>query len=138
MERPSSMSYVAGRQASNVLGAASVRDEVLEGLTIVDPQLQEKYGQEESGAEEEISQDIVEPQSLGPPTPLTLREKLRVLFISYEREVFEEGSRTQALYIAYGASFEEVHVIVFTEASYTFSGLQIAENVWVYPTNTTS
>lgn len=138
MERPSSMPRDPALHASNQLDAETVHGEVPEGLTIVDPELKEKYGQEGSGLVEEISQDILPTEPDIPPAPLTPREKLRVLFISYERDVFEEGSRAQALYVAYGAFFEEVHVIVFTEASYTFSGVQIAENVWAYPTNTSS
>ncbi len=133
MERPSSMSR------DTTPSSASLRsNEVPEGLTIVDPQLKEKYEQEGSRLEEDIPQDILPPEPDIPPAPRTLREKLRVLFISYEHDVFEEGSRAQALYVAYGAFFEEVHVIVFTEATHSFSGIQIAENVWVYPTNTSS
>jgi|GEM_PF-6837774 len=113
-------------------GAQPMHDEALDDLLIVDPQLKEKYEHEQVAPTE----DAVAVPEL-PPAVVSVREKLRVLFLSYEDDVFEDGSATQGLYVAYGPFFEEVHVIVFTKATHSFSGLQIAENVWAYPTNTT-
>jgi len=114
-------------------GEQPVHDGALDDLLIVDPQLKEKYEHEQAAPAEEV---VAAPEL--PPAVVSVREKSRVLFLSYEDDIFEEGSATQGLYATYGSFFEEVHVIVFTEATHSFSGLQIAENVWAYPTNTTA
>lgn len=134
MPGSSNMPQNPSERAPNVLGQAVSRDDVPDELTIVDPELKQKYEQE-TQQEQTLEDEVLPPEEL-PPEPMAMREKLRALFISYEADVFEEGSPAQAAYAAHGAFFEEVHVIVFTEAVYTFSGLQIAENVWAYPTNT--
>jgi glycosyltransferase involved in cell wall biosynthesis len=57
-----------------------------------------------------------------------------VLFITYE-DVLTDGSLAAQRYAAYGNHFEEVHVIVPCEGERAFEGIQLAQNVWAYPTH---
>ncbi len=77
---------------------------------------------------------------------------MKVLMLSTDRDIFTAGSEVQKRMIDYGRQWEELHIVVYTEASfkcqvssvgYQVSGIRcrassikIAENVFVYPTNT--
>ena len=63
---------------------------------------------------------------------------MKLLSISTDRKVFEEGSAVRARLLSYAACFSEVHVIVFAKKSAGFRKIQLGENVWVYPTNSWS
>lgn len=55
-----------------------------------------------------------------------------------DRKIFEEGSAVRARMIEYGALFTELHVVVFSLKAQGFARQQIGENVFVYPTNSSS
>jgi glycosyltransferase involved in cell wall biosynthesis len=87
-----------------------------EELTILDPVLQARVA-----SKAETPKPIPEPPA--PPRPVEpVRERIRVLLAA-------------ARYAAYGQHFEEVHIIVPNEGERPFDGIQLAPNVWAYPTN---
>lgn len=63
---------------------------------------------------------------------------MRTLLLSFDRKAFEEGSPSRERFAAYGKACEETHVIVYALARLGLEPLQIAENVWLYPTNSAS
>lgn len=52
--------------------------------------------------------------------------------ISTDRKIFEKGSAVALRQIEYAKGYEEVHIIVFTDKS--FSETTLGGNIWVYPT----
>lgn len=58
--------------------------------------------------------------------------------ISTDRLICKQGSAVSRRMIDYGNLFGELHIILFSDISHNLSTLQIAPNVWVYPTNTSS
>lgn len=66
-------------------------------------------------------------------------KEVRVLLISSDRDIFTEGSGVRRRIEHYGSYFKELHVIVYTLVSHGFTEtVEIAENVWAYPTNSSS
>lgn len=61
-----------------------------------------------------------------------------VISIGSDRSLFESGSVAAARMRLYGSVFRELHIIVFSKKKHRFSELTLAENVWVYPTNSLS
>ncbi len=59
---------------------------------------------------------------------------MKVIFIGSDRNIFNESSAVSARMVDYGELFEELHIIVFTKQNSKFHNLQLAKNVWVYPT----
>ncbi|PIP86877.1 hypothetical protein COW81_03375 [Candidatus Campbellbacteria bacterium CG22_combo_CG10-13_8_21_14_all_36_13] len=68
------------------------------------------------------------------------KQGLRVLMISTDRKIFEEGSAVRARAIGYAGLLNELHVIVFSTRKHKVSGarFQVSENVFLYPTNSFS
>src|SRR3989338_550286 len=78
----------------------------------------------------------------------------KLLMISTDRKIFEEGSAVQARMIEYGKLFGEIHIIIFNKKNSQFSRFlftkiedprffktktgQISKNVFVYPTSSFS
>jgi glycosyltransferase involved in cell wall biosynthesis/putative flippase GtrA len=62
---------------------------------------------------------------------------MKVISIGTDRKLFEEGSAIRQRVVEYGKLFEELHVVVFTTKSLKLGAksLKIAENVFVYATN---
>lgn len=61
---------------------------------------------------------------------------VRLLLVSLERKVFEEGTASRARLSSYGAAFEQVSIVVPTLRRHGYAEpIQIASNVWVYPTD---
>jgi glycosyltransferase involved in cell wall biosynthesis len=60
---------------------------------------------------------------------------MNVLSIGTDRKIFEEGSAVRQRMIEYGTLFDELHIIVFAKKSLGLTDQKIADNVWVYPTN---
>lgn len=58
--------------------------------------------------------------------------------ISMDRTVFEDGGDARTRMLEYGALVKELHIIVFAKASLGLKSRQIAGNVWLYPTNSSS
>jgi glycosyltransferase involved in cell wall biosynthesis len=56
----------------------------------------------------------------------------KVLMISTDAKILEEGSPVRARMIEYGALFEELHIIVFTMVG---EKIKLSNNTHVYPTN---
>jgi glycosyltransferase involved in cell wall biosynthesis len=63
---------------------------------------------------------------------------MKILSISTDRKVFEEGSAVRARLIEYGGLVEELHVIVFAKHSLNLKQEKIAPNIYLYPTNSFS
>jgi glycosyltransferase involved in cell wall biosynthesis len=63
-------------------------------------------------------------------------KKLRLLFISTDRDIFREGSEVRERMRGYASITEELAIIVFTKSH--FEPAHIAPNCWVYPTNSWS
>ncbi len=55
--------------------------------------------------------------------------------ISTDRKIFDQGSAVRARMIEYGSFFDELHIIVFTKKYLGHEAWRIADNVWIYPTN---
>jgi len=59
---------------------------------------------------------------------------MKVLMLSIDKEIFQEGSGVRNRMIEYGTLFDELHIVVHTKK--IFKNSQIAPNVFLYPTNT--
>ena len=64
----------------------------------------------------------------------------KLLMISTDRKIFEEGGAVRARMIEYGKLFDELHIIVFILKSYKLkvAGYKLSDNVFVYPTSSVS
>jgi len=60
---------------------------------------------------------------------------MKVLMISTDRKIFEEGSEARLRMKDYGVLFDELHIIVFAQKKLNLGSEQIKNNVWIYPTN---
>jgi glycosyltransferase involved in cell wall biosynthesis len=60
---------------------------------------------------------------------------MKVLSIGTDRKIFEKKSQVRQRMADYGRLFDELHIVVFSKKSLGFKEEKIAENVWVYPTN---
>ena len=63
---------------------------------------------------------------------------MKLLIISTDRKIFEEGSAVRVRVFEYAKDWGEVHIIVFTKKNMRFTEICIAPNCWVYPTNSFS
>ena len=59
---------------------------------------------------------------------------MKVLMISTDRKVFEEGSDVRQRFVRYGSLVNELHIVVFAKKNLGFGKVQLSDNVWVYPT----
>ncbi|OHA80157.1 MAG: hypothetical protein A2747_00835 [Candidatus Yonathbacteria bacterium RIFCSPHIGHO2_01_FULL_44_41] len=60
---------------------------------------------------------------------------MKVLIISTDRKVFEEGSAVRSRLLEYGRLVNELHVIVFAKRTSDFRNETIPPNIFLYPTN---
>lgn len=60
---------------------------------------------------------------------------MKVLSISTDRKVFEEGSAVRGRLLQYGRLVDEIHVVVFAKRSLGFSDETFPPNIFLYPTN---
>ncbi len=58
---------------------------------------------------------------------------MKVLSISSDKKIFEEGSAVARRMAEYGALAQELHIIVFTPKGH--KKIELARNVWAYPTD---
>lgn len=63
---------------------------------------------------------------------------MNILTIGTDRNLFKEGSAARERIAQYGKVADEYHIIVFSLKKAGFAKTKIAENVWVYPTNSFS
>lgn len=63
---------------------------------------------------------------------------MNILSISTDRKIFKEGSSVRSRMIEYGSLFNELHIIVFSSIFHKLKPQKIADNVWIYPTNSLS
>ena len=61
---------------------------------------------------------------------------MKVLMLSTDQKIFEEGSAVRQRMIDYGTIMDELHVIVYTKRGFRIQNLGFRGNVFVYPTNT--
>ena len=61
---------------------------------------------------------------------------MKVLMLSTDKKIFEEGSDVRARMVQYGSLFDELHIVVFTRGNEREE--RIAPNVVAHPTNTRS
>jgi len=62
----------------------------------------------------------------------------KVLMLSIDQNIFREGAEVRNRVIEYGRLFEELHIVVYTDAKNVNQSrmTRISNNVWIYPTNT--
>lgn len=60
---------------------------------------------------------------------------MKILMLSTDQNVFQEGSAVRQRMADYGSLVEELHIIVFTKFQIRNLKIQILKNVCVYPTN---
>jgi len=60
---------------------------------------------------------------------------MKILMISTDRKIFEDGSLVNLRICEYGSLFEELHVIVFSMKKLKLKRKKLDKNVHVYPTN---
>lgn len=58
----------------------------------------------------------------------------KLLMISTDRKIFEQGSAVRARMVGYGQNLDELHIIIFAKKDAGFSEEKIAGNAFVYPT----
>jgi glycosyltransferase involved in cell wall biosynthesis/putative flippase GtrA len=65
---------------------------------------------------------------------------MKVISIGTDRKLFKENSAVRQRVIEYGKSFEELHIVVFNirNLKHEIRDTKIAENLWIYPTNSVS
>lgn len=59
---------------------------------------------------------------------------INLISIGSDRNLFKEGSAARARQIEYSQLFNELHIVVFTKSKSFPKKIQIAQNVWVYGT----
>lgn len=64
-----------------------------------------------------------------------MKTGLKVLMISTDRKLFEQGSDVRERIKLYASVAEEIHIIVYAVKSLGLENQKIESNVWVYPTN---
>jgi len=64
-----------------------------------------------------------------------MEKGLKVLMISSDRKILEEGSAVSERMKEYGALVEELHIVLLSDAQHGLKDKQLSKNVWVYPTN---
>jgi glycosyltransferase involved in cell wall biosynthesis len=68
----------------------------------------------------------------------------KVLSISTDRKIFEEGSAVLARMVEYAELFEEMHIVVFStrirnkESGIKTEKIQVGSKLWIYPTNSSN
>lgn len=67
-----------------------------------------------------------------------MQKSLKVLSISSDRKLFEEGSSVSERISEYGKLVRELHIVVLAKKSLGLKDKQIAPNVWVYSSNSSS
>lgn len=67
-----------------------------------------------------------------------ITEKLKVLMISSDRNLFKEGSAVSKRIKEYGSIAEELHIIVLSKTAHRLVPLKLGENIWLHPTNSIS
>jgi glycosyltransferase involved in cell wall biosynthesis len=63
---------------------------------------------------------------------------MKVINIATDRKIFDESSAVRKRAVEYGTLFEELHIVVFSKSSLKLEAWRIADNVWIYPTNSLS
>ncbi len=58
---------------------------------------------------------------------------MKVLMLSLDKNIFQEGSDVRSWMVEYGKLTEELRIIVYTKPG--FKAERISGNTWVYPTN---
>jgi len=69
---------------------------------------------------------------------INMQENIKILSIGSDRKLFEDNSAVSRRIIEYGTLVEELHIVVFALGSLGLKEKQIASNVWIYPTNSSS
>ncbi len=61
---------------------------------------------------------------------------MKLITISTDRKIFEEGSTVWKRMVEYSRIFDEIHVVVYSTKAHNLSkDIKIAQNVFLYPTN---
>lgn len=63
------------------------------------------------------------------------KNKIKVLSIGSDRNLFVEGSAVSKRIKEYANLVAELHIIVFSDKKHGLKPLQLASNLWIYPTN---
>jgi glycosyltransferase involved in cell wall biosynthesis len=65
-------------------------------------------------------------------------QNLKVLMISTDRKIFEQGSAVSERMKEYGKLVEELYIVVLSDNSHGLKEFALDKNIWVYPTNSFS
>jgi glycosyltransferase involved in cell wall biosynthesis len=64
-----------------------------------------------------------------------MEQPLKVLMISSDRNILQEGSAVSLRMKEYGALVGELHIVLMSDAKHGLKEGQVGPNVWAYPTN---
>jgi len=64
-----------------------------------------------------------------------MEKGLKVLMVSSDRKILEEGSAVSERMKEYGALVEELHIVLLSDVRHGLKDKQLPNNVWVYTTN---
>ncbi len=67
-----------------------------------------------------------------------MEKALKILSISSDRKIFEDGSAVSGRMKDYGSLVGELHIVVLAQKSLGLKEKKISENVWAYPTNSST
>lgn len=105
-----------------------------EHMVLVGDALKAKQAQEVQRESEQADSAEVAPEQTQPE-----REKLRALLVTTDVALFVAGSSAETEYAALAEYLDELHIIVITfRDGAPYAPRRIAQNVWVYPTNSRS
>lgn len=63
---------------------------------------------------------------------------MNLISIGTDRKIFEQDSAVQQRIIEYGKIFDQLHVVVFSTNIADLKNIKLAENIFIYPTNSKS
>jgi len=125
-----------------------------EDVIILDKKIRERELLKETASEEEEKVEEEFPEATLPVVPVILaaearraapilesqstRNSIRLLILTKDTTITEDGSLSQKRILELGELFAEVHTIVLNQKDgEKISSVRVAENVWLYSTNST-
>lgn len=63
---------------------------------------------------------------------------MKIISIGTDRNIFDQNSPVRGRIAGYGTIFDELHIVIFSKKHLNLKEQKIADNVWIYPTNSNS
>ncbi len=130
------------RRAEMGITAAAGEIEVSEDVVIVDEKLRVKEEERIAIAVQQRADDenvfaVTEERAAAPVVEVaSTRNNARLLVLTRDVSIYEEGSAALAHVMELSNMFAEVHVIVLNESKFgKFEKKRVTERLWLYPTN---